>query len=56
MDYCGSAVSLLAEEFWQIAEGFVEVPVKLYAQIKNMEELSQMINDVDSESFIGKTI
>ena len=27
--YCASAASMLAEEFWQIAEGFVEVPVNL---------------------------
>ena len=25
MEYCASAASMLAEEFWQIAEGFVEV-------------------------------
>ena len=25
MEYCASATSMLAEEFWQIAEGFVEV-------------------------------
>ena len=29
MEYCASAASMLAEEFWQIAEGFVEVPVNL---------------------------
>ena len=26
MEYCASAASMLAEEIWQIAEGFVEVP------------------------------
>ena len=25
MEYCASAASMLAEEIWQIAEGFVEV-------------------------------
>ena len=29
MEYCASAVSMLAEEIWQIAEGFVEVPANL---------------------------
>ena len=29
MEYWASAASMLAEEFWQIAEGFVEVPVIL---------------------------
>ena len=29
MEYCVSAASMLAEEIWQIAEGFVEVPVYL---------------------------
>ena len=28
MEYCASVASMLAEEFWQIAKGFVEVPVK----------------------------
>ena len=56
MEYCASAASMLAEEFWQIAEGFVEVPVNLQAQIKNVEEISRMTNNVDSKSYIGKTI
>ena len=38
MEYCASAASMLAEEFWQIAEGFVEVPVNLQAQIKKVKE------------------
>ena len=29
MEYCGSAASMLVEEIWQIAEGFVEVPANL---------------------------
>ena len=29
MEYCASAASMLAEEFRQIAEGFVEVAVNL---------------------------
>ena len=29
MEYLASAESMLAEEFCQIAEGFVEVPVNL---------------------------
>ena len=56
MEYCASAASMLAEEFWQIVEGFVEVPVNLQAQIKNVEEISRMINNVDGKSYIGKTI
>ena len=31
MEYCASAASMLAEEIWQIAEGFVEVPVNMWA-------------------------
>ena len=34
MEYCASAASMLAEEIWQIAEGFVEVPVNLLVQLK----------------------
>ena len=56
MEYCASAASMLAEEFCQIAEGFVEVPVNLQAQIKNVEEISQMINNVDSKGYIGKKL
>ena len=29
MEYCASATSMLAENFCQIAEGFVEVPINL---------------------------
>ena len=29
MEYYASVVSMLAEEIWQIAEGFVEVPINL---------------------------
>ena len=46
MEFCASAASMLAEEFWQIAEGFLELPVNLQVQIKN----------VDGKSYIGKTI
>ena len=56
MEFCASAASMLAEEFWQIAEGFMEVPVNLYAQIRNVEEKSQMINNVDSKNYIDKII
>ena len=56
MEYCASAASMLAEEFWQIAEGFVEVLVNLMAQIINVEEISQMINNLTSKRYIGKTI
>ena len=55
MEYCASAASMLAEEFWRIEERFVEVLVNLQAQIKNVEELSRMINNVDCKSYIGKT-
>ena len=34
MDYCASAASMLAEEIWQIEEGFVEVPTNFQAQFK----------------------
>ena len=34
MEYCASAASMLAEEIWQNAEGFVEVPAYLWAQLK----------------------
>ena len=34
MEYCASAGSMLAEEIWQIVEGFVEVPAYLKAQLK----------------------
>ena len=33
MEYCASAMSMLGEEIWQIAEGFVEVSANLYAQL-----------------------
>ena len=56
MEFCVSAASMLAEEFWRIAEGFVEVLVNLWPQIKDVEEISQMINNVDCKSYIGKTI
>ena len=52
MEYCASAASMLAEEFWQIAEGFVEVLENLQAQIKNVEETYQKINNMDSKSYI----
>ena len=29
MEYCASAARMLAEETWQIAEGFVEVSINL---------------------------
>ena len=29
MEYCASSTSMLAEEIWQIAKGFVEVPTYL---------------------------
>ena len=56
MEYCASAASIFAEEFWRIVEGFVEVLVNLKVQIKNVEEISWMINNVDCQSCIGKTI
>ena len=34
MEYCASAASMLAEEIWQIAEGFVEIPENLLVQLK----------------------
>ena len=34
MEYCASVASMLAEEIWQIAEGFVEVSANLLAQLK----------------------
>ena len=33
VEYCTSAASMLAEDIWQIAEGFVEVPTNLEAQL-----------------------
>ena len=33
MEYCASAASMLAEEIWQIAEGFVEVLRKYVGSI-----------------------
>ena len=49
MEYCTSAASMLAEEFCGIS-------VSLWAQIMNVEEISRMINNVDSKSYIGKTM
>ena len=54
MEYCASAASMLAEEIWQIAEGFVEVPVNLLVQLKKMEKIYQMINNVDN--FVEETL
>ena len=41
MEYCASAAIMLAEEFCQIAEGFVEVPVNMQDQIKNDNDNDQ---------------
>ena len=38
MEYCASTASVLAEEIWQIVEGF--------AGWRNVEEMFQMINNV----------
>ena len=34
MEYCETTISMLAEEIWQIAEEFLEVPANLKAQLK----------------------
>ena len=34
MEYCASVASMLAEEIWQIEEGFVDLPTNLQAQFK----------------------
>ena len=54
MEYCASAASMLAEEIWQIAEGFVEVSVNLLVQLKKCGKLFQMINNVDN--FVEETL
>ena len=54
MEYCVSAASMLAEEIWQIAEGFVEVPVNLLVQLKKCGKIFQMINNVDN--FVEETL
>ena len=36
MEYCASAVSMLAEEIFQIVEGFVKVPRKFEVSIEEM--------------------
>ena len=43
MEYCASAASMLAEEIWHIAEGFVEVPVN---QLNKCGKMFQMFNNV----------
>ena len=51
MEYCASAASMLAEEIWQIAEGFVDVLAHICRlSWKNVEEMFQMINNVDFDS------
>ena len=50
MEYCASTASMLPEEIWQIVKGFVEVPTKLQAQFRYVEEMFQMINNWDSHS------
>ena len=50
MEYCASAASMLVEEIWQIAEGFVEVTANLQAQLKKRDEMFQMIKNVDCQS------
>ena len=48
---------MLAEEFWQIVEEFGEVQhICRMAQSKSVEEISRMIKNVVSKSYIGKTI
>ena len=54
LEYCASAASMLAEEIWQIAEGFVEVPVNLLVQLKKCAKIFQMINNVDN--FVEETL
>ena len=41
-----SAASMLLEKIMYIAEAFLEVPANLWAQLKNVEEIFQMINNV----------
>ena len=38
---------MLVEEIWQVAEGFVEVPANLKAQLKECEDIFEIINNVD---------
>ena len=45
---------MLAEEIWQIVEGFVEVPVNLLVQLKKCGKIFQMINNVDN--FVEETL
>ena len=45
MEYCASAASMLAEEIWQI----VEVQI-CRLNLRNVEEMSQMINNAESHS------
>ena len=54
MEYCTSAVSMLAEEIWQIAEGFVEVPVNLLVQMQKCGKNIPMINNMDN--FVEETL
>ena len=39
MEYFASAESMLAEEIWRIAEGFVEVSANLDDNWRNVEEM-----------------
>ena len=47
MEYCASTASMLTEEIWQIAEGFVEIPPNLQAQFKKCRR--NVTNDLQCE-------
>ena len=50
MEYYASAASMLAEEIWQIAEGFVEVPQILRLNWRNVDDMVQMFTNVECRS------
>ena len=55
MEYCVSAASMLPQEIWQIAEGFVKVPGNLLVQLKKCGK--NIPNDFDNvDNFVEDTL
>ena len=52
MAYCLSTASMLPEEIWQIAKGFVEVLKIGRLNLKNVDKMFQMINNADMAQIV----
>ena len=50
MEFCASAASMLVEEIWQIAEGFVEVSQMFSLNWRNVDDMVQVITILECHS------